>query len=411
MRAKCAQLMFNALQSIKIDCKKKMSTTQKSFKATEFIDFIPAELRETKTWLVVYYVKNPFTEKLEMVRHRVKPLKSITERRKLGKRLAANINKKLYAGWNKFIDESSTKSFTKVFDVFDVFIRQTEKKLKKQSIRKDTLRSYKSFVSNLKSYLSEHHKGDIHVNEWKESMLREFLDEIFYDRDNSARTRNNYLGFLKTISLWMIKRKYINVDPTINIERVKESLKKRVVIPKKDREIIFNYLKKENHSYFVLCISAFYTLIRRTEFTKILVSDIYMKNGIINIREEVSKNGKEQVVTIPKELSFVLANYISKAEKNDFLFSDNDFKPGKIQMSPKKISDKWAKVRAKLKLSNRYQWYSLKDTGITNYLLLGVPLIDVKNQARHYSIKQTEAYTPKEILKSIDNIQKADLNF
>lgn len=405
------QLIFNILQSIKIECKKKMSTTQKSSKVSEFVDFIPAELRESKTWLVIYYVKNPFTDKLEMVRHRVKPLKSITERRKLGKQIAANINKKLYTGWNKFIDESKTKSFTKVTTVFETYIKQTEQQVKKQVIRKDTLRAYKSYISNLKNYLIDNQKEQMFVNDWKEELIRTFLDEIFFERDNSARTRNNYLRFIKSFSLWLMRKKYINTDPTINIEKLKETTKKRVIIPKKDRDIIFNYLKKENYGYFVLCLTALHTLIRRTEFTKILVSDVYMKNGIINIREEVSKNGKEQAVTISKELSFILAKHISNANNSDFLFSENKYKPGNIQIQPKKISDEWAKIRKKLKLNNRYQWYSLKDTGITNYLQLGLPLIDVKNQARHHSIKQTETYTPKNIIKSIENIKNANLNF
>ncbi len=50
-------------------------------------------------------------------------------------------------------------------------------------------------------------------------------------------------------------------------------------------------------------------------------------------------------------------------------------------------------------------------TGITNYLSLGLPAIDVKNQARHHSITQTETYTPKSIIKSVDSIENANIDF
>ncbi|MBS9773791.1 MAG: site-specific integrase [Tenacibaculum sp.] len=388
-----------------------MSKLQKSTQSIEFVDFIPAELKENKTWEVVYYMKHPITKDLKRIRHRVKPLKSTIERRKLAKRMIVNINKKLYSGWNKFIEESNTKSFAKVFDVFDTYLMTIKKQVKKETLRKDTLRSYTSFINNIKNYLIENNLQDIFVHDWNEELLQNFLDEIFFERDNSARTHNNYLRFINTFSLWMIKRKYINVNPATNIDRIKEGTKKRIVISHKDRETILNYMKENHYNYYVLCYTAFYTLIRRTEITKILVSDVFLKNRIINIRADISKNGKEQVVTIPKPLINVLIEHLSKAKNSDYLFSADNFIPGPTQLNPKKISDEWAKLRRKLKFSDKYQWYSLKDTGITNYLTLGLPLIDVKNQARHHSITQTETYTPKNIVKAVKSIESASLDF
>ena len=64
-----------------------------------------------------------------------------------------------------------------------------------------------------------------------------------------------------------------------------------------------------------------------------------------------------------------------------------------------------------LDLPSNIQWYSLKDTGITDLLKAGIPLIDVKNQARHYSIKMTESYIPKEILEAEKSIQELNMSF
>ena len=168
---------------------------------------------------------------------------------------------------------------------------------------------------------------------------------------------------------------------------------------------------KNNKGYHVLCLVAYYCLIRRTELTKLKVSDVILKNEIISIPGTISKNKKTQIVTIPLELMNFLVNHLNGSKNSDYLFSENKFKTGQKQLDPKKISDTWSKMRKTLNIDDSYQWYSLKDTGITNYLQLGIPTIDVKNQTRHHSISQTETYIPKTIMKAVDNIQSAKLNF
>lgn len=392
-----------------------MSKLQNQKKLTPFIDYIPAELKENKTWEIVYYAVDPFEsnieKRLKRKRNRVKPMKNITERRKYAKRIIAELNNKLRSGWSPFIAEQNTKSFAKLNDVIKIFLEQTEQQIKKGVLRPDTLRAYKSYTNNFKIYLKDINKEDCFVNSFDENLCRGFLDVIFYDRKNSARTHNNYLTFIGVFSRWMIKRKYINIDFAVNISKIKESDKIRIIIPKIDREKIFNHLKIENKNYHALCLTTFYCFIRRTELTKLRVSDVILSNGIISIPAEVSKNNKSQIVTIPHEFIPVLTNHLRKAKNTDFLFSADNFKPGSKKLDPKKISDYWLKIRKDLTFNKRYQWYSLKDTGITNLLQLGIPPVDVRNQARHYSIKQTEQYIPKTILKPIGSIQFAKSNF
>lgn len=392
-----------------------MSTTQKSPKALLFVDYIPAELRENRRWEIIYYAIDPFEtnpeKKLKRKRHRVKPMDNKTERRKLAKRIINNINSKLTQGWTPFLNEKNVKAFSRIFDVFEIFLNQTQQQYKKEVIRKDTLRSYRSYINNFKIFLNSIDKNEIFINDLTEEIYRDFLDDIFFERDNSATTHNNYLTFLRTFTRWLIKRKYLAIDISQNITKLKTGEKKRTIIPLDIRNSIFKELKKENFNYFILCYTAFYCLTRRTEITKLKVKDVFLKNGIISIPSEVSKNGKSQIVTIPTELLKYLVIHLRKANNEDYFFSENNFAPGPIQLKPKKISDTWVRFRKLMKFDSKYQWYSLKDTGITNYLQLGLPTIDVKNQARHHSIVQTEAYIPKKIMKAVGNIQSAKLDF
>lgn len=391
-----------------------MSKLQNSKKLIPFIDYVPAELRENKVWEIVYYAIDPLepdpNKKLKRKRNRVKPFSNTTERRKYAKRIVAKLNEKLPSGWTPFINEQNTKVFNKLFNAFDIFLKQTEQQVKKGALRKDTLRAYNSYINNLKKHIEETNREDCFVTEFNEQFCREFLDVIFYERQNSATTHNNYLTFIGIFTRWLIKRRYINVDFTSLLSKIKQTDKRRTIIPKEVRENIFSHLDKTNFHYGVLCQAAMYCLIRRTEFSKLKVKDVILASGIINVPAEISKNRKSQNVTIPLEIIPILIKHLKAAKNSDFLFSDNNYKPGKNQIEPRKISYTWEKLRDFLKFDKSYQWYSLKDTGITNYLQLGIPTIHVRDQARHYTIQQTEEYLPKKIIKANSNIQSARLN-
>ena len=61
--------------------------------------------------------------------------------------------------------------------------------------------------------------------------------------------------------------------------------------------------------------------------------------------------------------------------------------------------DRWAKVRRELKFPASYKFYSLKDTGVTDYVD-GVGLTAAKDQARHSSVATTNKYVRKQQLRA-----------
>ncbi|WP_421801746.1 tyrosine-type recombinase/integrase [Flagellimonas sp.] len=385
-----------------------MYNTENLSHPTPLVDYIPAELRENKTWEVVFYALDPSTQKLKIKRHRVRKLKSISERRKLGKRMVFEVNNRLAKGWNPFIKKGEENAFTKLKVASKIFVSRIEKQVENGDLRQDTLRSYKSYLKNLLKYCVDIGEPEMFCIKFNQDFIEMFVDHIYYDRDNSARTRNNYLNFLKTFSEWMVKKKFISKNPTEGINPIKENKKKRTIIANSDLKRIFDHLRRKDRGYLVCCMICYYCLIRRTEMTKLKVSDVFIKNSIIHIPAEVSKNKKAKAVTVPSPLIQKLAVHISRSNDSDYLFS-NGFEPGPIALDPKKVSDLWAKIRKELNLPTEYQWYSLKDTGITNLLKAGVPLIAVRNQARHHSSDQTDAYTPKDILLANESIKNAKI--
>ncbi|NQY28587.1 MAG: site-specific integrase [Flavobacteriaceae bacterium] len=123
--------------------------------------------------------------------------------------------------------------------------------------------------------------------------------------------------------------------------------------------------------------------------------DVNLKKGYLLINGENSKNHKTEPVTIPSEYLPILTNHIENSLENEFLFSADGFKTGENQLNPRKISYEWTKMRRILNFSTTYQFYSLKDSGITELLNSRIPAIKVRDQARHHDLKITEGYTSR----------------
>lgn len=387
-----------------------MRNSQNSYSKIPLVDYVPAELRMNKDWMIVYYVLNPFTNKLVRKRIRVNPIKNANERKRYAKKLVSALNSKLERGWNPFFENESSKTFLLLKDVVIQYVKTLEKKVADKVLRPDTIRSYKSHLKMLTDYLNDNGKSELRCIDFTSGTIQGFLDFIYYDRNNTARTHNNYLIGMKVFCKYLTDREYINTDPTAKILSKRKEKKKREMIPVNIRTEIFNHLKDYSNEYLTLCLSTYFCFIRRTEITKIKVRDVNLEKGYILINAENAKNHKTEPVTIPSEYLSILSNHINNAPVNHYLFSEDGFKPGTNILKPRKITYEWNKMRNILQFSTSYQFYSLKDSGITELLNSGVAAIKVRDQARHHDLKITEAYTSRNT-GADETIKNINFNF
>lgn len=371
------------------------------------VDYSPAELKKGNkgVWRIEYYCFNPVTKKLKRFQMRVKPMANKTHRERFAKQKVAKLNNLLERGWNPILNKEASQSFAIFQDVILQYERNLDKQLKDGSLRPDSVRSNKSFAKNLKEWAAETYGADAFCLIYDKRFLVDFLDLIYYGRNNSPRTYNNYLSFLNTLSKYLLKRDYIKANPAEAFERKKVGAKKRKIVDANARTEIIEYLKKNNKGYLFVTQLMFYELIRRTEMTKLKVKDFNLKEKYITINASVSKNKKEQHVSILNGFIPYLVDHIKNADNEDFIISEN-FLPGKTPIAPKKLSDKWSKVRKALSLPEEYQLYSLKDTGISMLLLNGVPPIKVRDHARHSELSMTEKYTQRNNAEDLNKFTK-----
>ena len=356
-----------------------------------FVDYRPAELCIKSQWLVVFYAKNPITHEMERFRLSVPAIKSRIERIKQGKRIVLEVNNKLSGGWLPYYDNTESSDFKTFAYCADKFLEITTKDVANGSKRPDTLKSYRSGIAMVRKYILDN-KLKIHLMlELNKPFVMNYLDWMFYERKVSAATYNNHVVFLGLFFSFCIDRGFAKQNFAFGIKKKKKEEKKRKVLPQEVKDKL-KTLATEQPEYYTLCMMTYFCFIRNTETTKLKVSNVNLARNYITVPGDSSKNKKTANITIPENYKPLLAKQIAGAKPDDYIFSSNNFKAGKNQLGTKKIYDTWCKFKKNKKVGNEFQFYSLKDTGITDLMNTGIATIKVRDQTRHFDIKITETY-------------------
>lgn len=358
-----------------------------------FVDYKPAELKLNKEWIIVYYAKNPVSEKLERIRLRVPVIASKSIRLKHAKLIVSEINIKLSNGWSPFLEQSG-RSYKTLQICIDEFLANLNKQVKDEVLRPDTLRTYKSNINLLQLFVKTKNKITFAL-EINKRFCIDYLDWIYIERASSPKTRNNHLAFIKLFCTFLVSKGVLNENSTNGILPLKINSKKREVFPEEIKQKIYDQLLSYNNGFYALCMSTYFCFIRNKELGKLKVWMINFEENSIFLPDYVSKNKKNETITIPGQFIESLKTHIGEAKDNDYVFSNTDYLPGTKKMTANKITNSWDVLRKDLSLPAKYQFYSMKDTGITDLLESGVAAIKVRDQARHYDIKITEMYTPR----------------
>lgn len=356
--------------------------------ATPFIDFRPAQVMRNKEVYVCYYVLDPTNDKLKRMRVRCNRIKNPRERAKYAALLCAEINRKLYNGWNPLIgdDSASTKRLSIVEAATD-YVRR-----KAKDLRKDTVRSYRSKLSFFTKWCEKTGISDWLCGRFTNSHAAHILDE-YGGGGRSAYAYNSMLQFLKSLFRSLVSKGLAAHNPFAAFNGKKREAKSRVTIPKLDRKRILNYFhKREMGEYVAMIRLCFRYLIRPKEMLMLKIRDIDFDTGLLRIPPEVSKNHNERIIALGYDvMKYFLGLQKGGTCSDDYIFSTN-FKPGERLYTTKNMFSTWKRMRERLSMPSTYHFYSLKDTGITEMLESGMPSKYVKDLAGHHSLTMTERY-------------------
>lgn len=353
---------------------------------------VPVVRKSKECTYIEFYAFDPDKGKLRRKRIKTNRIRGFKQSRKYINDLLTRLTNQLNQGWNPWIAKD-TENLDIFADVLDRYGQHLEKMLAGGYYRPETYNGYKSQSKILREYASRI-KPIYYVYQFDRTYCVDFLDYVFIKRDNCAQTRNNYLAFLKVLSGFMVERGYLKSRPTDGIASISKRLikKGRTDIPLETVTAIGEYCRKNDPHFLLALYILYYSFIRPAEIMRMRIDWLHPKFGTIIVPGDCSKNGKEQVVTMPKKVwHYCIDLGIFSAATSDYIFSSN-LKPGPDAASPKLLRDHWAKIRSALKLRKEWKLYSMKDTGITAMLKDKVATVDVRDQARHSSLAITELY-------------------
>lgn len=351
-------------------------------------DFIEAQLYTGPTETFVHYsATDPKTGKLKRKKIKLNRYKTVAERKRRAKILIKEINRKLYEGWNPWLEDSAPKGFEKLQTALATFLSR-----KKRELKANSMRSYYSYVGMFNEWLDIEGKSEIKCNTFNKALASDFLNHAYDSKNLSNNTFNNYRGFFVLLWNWLQSENYVESNVFESIQKRKGEAKKREIIPEPIRKRIKAYFRFRNPDMYIVSLLVYHTLIRPGEICFLKPENFELDTQIIIVPEEAAKNGKSRVSTIPDVIMKDLVKYrFGGASYNDFIFGKG-FEAGRVKMDPRRLSKVWDKMRRDLDLPQKYQLYSLRDTGIVQLLRDGVSPDEVMKQAGHHSLEITTQY-------------------
>lgn len=306
--------------------------------------------------------------------------------------------------------KSADPSYLIFKDVLDNYRAYLAKLTKDGSYREETYTSYTSYCRNMENFNLESKVPITYIYQFDKEFCVRFLEEVYIKRDNTAFTRDNYLAFLKSFASYCLNHNYLKTNPTEGIYSLGKRSKKKIrtVISDHDLCRLTEHLERQNKHYLLCCYILYYCFIRPKEMSQLRISNISLKHQTLFVPDTISKSRKDGTITLPKKVIQLMIDLnIFNSPSHYYLFSDNCM-PGKEQRSEKQFRDYWLRyVRKPLNFPDKYKFYSLKDSGITN-MLRHYDVLSVRDQARHSSILMTDIYTPHDIQKANDLIKNYD---
>lgn len=151
------------------------------------------------------------------------------------------------------------------------------------------------------------------------------------------------------------------------------------------------YLKAHDKYFYLACLMEYYAFIRPNELSHLKVGCVQVKSQIIRLPPEITKNGKDGNVVLNKKIILLMLDLDILNKPGDFYIFSHGCMPGKEYVGPDQFNKKWKTIRMALGWSSRYQFYSLKDSGIRD-LANTEGIAVTRDQARHMDISTTNRY-------------------
>ncbi len=363
-------------------------------------------------WYILFYAPN---EKGERTRYRptfnLNRINDIDLRRERGNELVAKMRWWLVNGQDPWrfderlippLDQKEENLLpeTNILEAFEV-----ARSVKANSDRADTNKNYNSVFNLFTAFLKHKKWHRMSIKQFSRRHAIAYMDHCVVDRKVGAFTYNNNIVLLRAMIYALIEREYyLHENPFSKIRMKKLPKKQRRNFTHREAKIVIHEIRKSEPLLFIALLLEYCCFARPAEIRQLRFSDISIDQGIVFINGKKGKTKEDRSLTIPNEFLPYFSDVFFSAYPSNYYIFGNGFhphpsKPCGISTMSKKHRKILIRLQAKGKLKDitGLQWYSWKDTGITD-ALEDLPLLAVQDQAGHSRPEMTLRYRHKKVI-------------
>lgn len=217
---------------------------------TELRTFTDPVLHRTRRWYIDFRAMDPESGCMRRKKYYVKDNPSVRQRNRIANEMLYFLSARLHGGWSPWAAEDHSSSQMSTFAYcIDKYMQQVST-FKKQN----THDSYSSRVNVLRQYISTQEKTILMAYQFDTAFCCGFLDYILIEKQDSARTRNNYRNWLFSLAEFLRQRGLIARNPVDGIGLLKESVKFRKDLTVEMLSGLSAYLSTNDKYFYLACL-------------------------------------------------------------------------------------------------------------------------------------------------------------
>lgn len=248
-------------------------------------------------------------------------------------------------------------------------------------------KSYKSVYDDLTMWLRLRNFHVTPVRFFDSTLAMAYMDQILLSK-LAPKTKNKYIAYLKGMCNMMVDRKWITSNPFANVRPINASRDVPRAFSPAVRDELFITLKDFDVCLYRFAVCIYYLLARPKEIFCIKIGDIDLKNREIKIDRANSKTKMDKRCVIPDPLyHLLLAMKVEMMPSSYYLFA-HDLRPGKKRVARfDNNAKRFRRLKDRLKndhgilMPDNAKMYSLKHTGVRDFLREGIPITEVQRQS------------------------------
>ncbi|MDL2262727.1 tyrosine-type recombinase/integrase [Bacteroidales bacterium OttesenSCG-928-I21] len=309
----------------------------------------------------------------------------------------------LKAGYNPFVEiekEEQERSYYRISSI----IQEIQDK-HSEFLRGKTRSTYQSKITIFKKWLCENGFDKKLVNEFTKDDAENFLDYLKREKKVSDTTRNAYLVTIRTMFRKLVDEKILKENAWDGIPRKKCDKIGQLPFKPAQKEKLKKYFIENDLELWLFVQFEYYCFIRPSELRLLKIGAIDLDNRTILIESEISKNKKNQYVTIPGP--FLI--YLKKIDITRHHFKNHIFSPGgRPGLYPYPVNHFYNRHKAittQFGFNHRYSLYGWKHTGAVEAIKAGVKIKELQIQLRHSDLKTTDIYLKSLGVNDLDDLR------